>query len=45
MRTVKTLIGQYKKDGDVVIVSVHWGSNWGWTIDKGVGFFSETVYR
>ncbi|MGD9884879.1 MAG: CapA family protein [Reyranella sp.] len=26
------LIGRYRRQGDVVILSIHWGSNWGYTI-------------
>jgi poly-gamma-glutamate capsule biosynthesis protein CapA/YwtB (metallophosphatase superfamily) len=25
-------IGEFKRSGDIVIVSIHWGSNWGYTI-------------
>ena len=33
--TVDTLLGrvrQVKRDGDIVVVSIHWGSNWGFEI-------------
>jgi poly-gamma-glutamate capsule biosynthesis protein CapA/YwtB (metallophosphatase superfamily) len=34
VREVAAAVGRHARDGDVVIVSVHWGSNWGYTIPK-----------
>lgn len=32
LQIVRTVIEKYKKADDVVIVSIHWGSNWGYDI-------------
>lgn len=34
VRSVAATIDQYRIEGDVVIVSVHWGSNWGYHITQ-----------
>ena len=25
---------KYKQDGDIIVLSVHWGGNWGWSVDS-----------
>jgi poly-gamma-glutamate synthesis protein (capsule biosynthesis protein) len=32
VQQVAATVGRHARDGDVVIVSVHWGSNWGYSI-------------
>jgi poly-gamma-glutamate capsule biosynthesis protein CapA/YwtB (metallophosphatase superfamily) len=37
-------VTEHKRVGDVAIVSLHWGSNWGYTVDSGqVGFAHRLV--
>lgn len=31
---LKEQIEKHKQDGDIIILSVHWGGNWGWKIDS-----------
>ena len=31
---LKEQIENYKRDGDIIVLSVHWGGNWGWNIDS-----------
>lgn len=31
---LKEQVEQYKEEGDVVVLSVHWGGNWGWNVDS-----------
>lgn len=31
---LKEQIEKYKRDGDIIILSVHWGGNWGWNVDS-----------
>lgn len=30
---LKEQIEQHKQDGDIIVLSVHWGGNWGWKVD------------
>lgn len=32
LERIKKSIGKTRKEGDIVIVSIHWGGNWGYTI-------------
>ena len=34
MREVAATVGRHARAGDVIIVSVHWGGNWGYTIPR-----------
>ena len=31
---LKEQVIKFKKEGDVVMLSIHWGGNWGWEIDE-----------
>lgn len=31
---LKEQVKQHKQDGDIVVLSVHWGGNWGWSVDS-----------
>lgn len=31
---LKEQIEKYKRDGDIIVLSVHWGGNWGWNVDS-----------
>lgn len=33
LRRVRSDLGAHRRDGDIVIVSLHWGPNWGYEID------------
>jgi poly-gamma-glutamate synthesis protein (capsule biosynthesis protein) len=33
LRRVATTVERYRRDGDLVVVSLHWGPNWGYRID------------
>ena len=41
IRSVREQIGRVKKRGDIVIVSIHWGSNWGYDISDDEMQFSH----
>jgi poly-gamma-glutamate synthesis protein (capsule biosynthesis protein) len=32
VRRIAELVGSERREGDVVIVSLHWGENWGWDV-------------
>ncbi len=34
MKAVAALIGFYRRPGDIVVVSIHWGGNWGYSIPR-----------
>ena len=34
VREVAATVGRHARDGDVIIISVHWGGNWGYTIPR-----------
>jgi poly-gamma-glutamate capsule biosynthesis protein CapA/YwtB (metallophosphatase superfamily) len=36
-------VGNYRRPGDIVIVSIHWGSNWGYGVSSGQRRFAERL--
>lgn len=41
---IQTLISEYRQENDIVIVSIHWGGNWGYDIsDKTIEFAHNLV--
>lgn len=40
---INTLINSYKKPGDVVVFSIHWGSNWGYEIPRDHKKFARSL--
>src|SRR5439155_9848588 len=36
-------IKQHRKPGDIVIFSIHWGSNWGYDIPEEFEFFAHSL--
>lgn len=36
-------IGDYRRDGDIVVVSVHWGENWGYEVPQGQRNFAHQI--
>lgn len=41
LKNIAKNIKQYKKPGDIVIFSIHWGSNWGYDIPEQFEFFAH----
>lgn len=31
---LKNLIENHKQDGDIIVLSIHWGGNWGWNVES-----------
>lgn len=31
---LKNLIEKHKQDGDIIVLSIHWGGNWGWNVES-----------
>lgn len=42
VKTINELIGA-KKSGDVIVYSIHWGSNWGWDLEEGQREFAHRL--
>ena len=40
---VHDVVKKYKKEGDVVILSIHWGGNWGWEVNPDFKKFAHKV--
>jgi len=36
-------IGDYRRDGDIVVVSVHWGENWGYEVPQAQRNFAHQI--
>lgn len=34
VKTVAALIDSYRRPGDIIVVSIHWGGNWGYSIPR-----------
>jgi poly-gamma-glutamate synthesis protein (capsule biosynthesis protein) len=42
-RNIKVRVEQVKQEGDIVVVSIHWGSNWGYDIPSEQTAFAHMV--
>lgn len=40
---IKNNIQKFKRDGDLIIFSIHWGSNWGYEISKSFRIFAHKL--
>ena len=41
--SIKENIKQYKKPGDIVVLSIHWGSNWGYEVPESFQSFAHRL--
>ena len=41
--SVREVIGRYRREGDIVIASVHWGGNWGYEIPSSHQRFAKAL--
>lgn len=41
--TIAKNIAKYRKTGDIVVMSLHWGSNWGYEIDYSFRLFTHSL--
>jgi poly-gamma-glutamate synthesis protein (capsule biosynthesis protein) len=40
---VAEVVGRYRRSGDIVVVSLHWGGNWGYAIQPGERHFTQQM--
>lgn len=40
---IRENIGRYRQDGDLIIISIHWGSNWGYEIPESHRLFAHKL--
>lgn len=43
VKEISSVVGSYKKENDIVIASIHWGSNWGYEISSGQRYFAHSL--
>jgi poly-gamma-glutamate synthesis protein (capsule biosynthesis protein) len=43
VRSIKSQVSEIKRSGDIAIVSIHWGSNWGYDIPPAHVFFARAL--
>jgi poly-gamma-glutamate capsule biosynthesis protein CapA/YwtB (metallophosphatase superfamily) len=43
LERLKSIIGKHRNPGDIVVVSIHWGSNWGYDIPSGRRSFAHRL--
>lgn len=43
VKRIGELIGRSKKEGDLVVASIHWGGNWGFHIPPGQRYFAHQL--
>ncbi|MCB1379363.1 MAG: CapA family protein [Alphaproteobacteria bacterium] len=41
LATIRRLVAQYKKRGDIAVASIHWGDNWGYKVAETHQFFAR----